>query len=192
MQQVFLDVDTQIDFLYPTGALCVPGSVEILPQLAALTQYALAQGIPLVSTADAHLEDDPEFQSYPAHCVAGSFGAAKVPETLSPKAIRIRPEEMAPDSWQGQLILEKRSVDMFTQPSIAALLESLNPERFVVYGVVTEICVLHAVKGLLRLGKPVTVVSDAIYSLQSSKAQELLNSWKAAGCAIRKTAEIVG
>lgn len=192
MQQIFLDVDTQVDFLYPTGALCVPGSVEILPRLAALTQFALSQGIPLVSTADAHLEDDPEFQAYPAHCVAGTFGAAKVPETLSPKTVRVRPEEMAPASWQGQLILEKRSVDMFTQPSIAALLESLNPERFVVYGVVTEICVLHAVQGLLRLGKQVTVVSDATYSLQSSKARDLLNTWRSAGCTIRKTAEIVG
>jgi nicotinamidase/pyrazinamidase len=192
MQQVFLDVDTQIDFLYPTGALCVPGSVEILPQLGALTRFALSQGVPLVSTADAHLENDPEFAAYPAHCVAGTFGAAKVPETLSPKAVRVSPEEMAPPMWQGQLILEKRSIDMFTQPSIAALLETLSPDRFVVYGVVTEICVMHAVQGLLRLGKPVTVVSDAIYSLQSSMAHDLLNSWRAAGCAIRKTADITG
>lgn len=191
MQQVFLDVDTQIDFIYPTGALSVPDATQILPNLAALTQFALAGQIPLISTADAHLEDDAEFSQYAPHCVAGTFGANKVPETLSAKAFRVGVGERAPAEWQGQLILEKRSLDMFAQPSIAALLESLNPDRFVVYGVVTEICVMHAVEGLLRLGKSVTLLSDAIFALEASKAHDLITRWKLRGCSIAKTADIV-
>ena len=61
MKTVFVDVDTQIDFLYPAGALYVPGAEALLPVLARLNQYAAAQSIPVLSTMDAHLEDDPEF-----------------------------------------------------------------------------------------------------------------------------------
>ena len=192
MKQIFLDVDTQADFLYPTGALVVPGAVAILPRLAGLTRYASEHSIPIVSTVDAHLEDDPEFAAYPAHCVAGTLGAMKAPETLLPKSTRVAIGEFAPGEFTGQLILEKRSVDMFTQPSIAALLERLQPECFVVYGVVTEICVMNAVDGLLRLGKPVAVVSDAIHPLEASKTPDLLHRWRAAGCSIVRTAEITG
>ena len=191
MKQVFVDVDTQVDFLYPTGALAVPGATEILPHLAALTQFAAKNGIPLLSSADAHLENDEEFAQCAAHCVAGTLGAAKVPETLLAKHTRIGVDEAFSGEVNGQVILEKRSVDMFTQPSIAKLLASLAPERFVVYGVVTEICVMHAVNGLLRLGKPVALVSDAVFALEESRARGLLHQWQFDGCAIVKTAEII-
>lgn len=192
MNQIFLDVDTQADFIYPVGALVVPKAVTILPQLAALTKYAAAHNIPIVSTVDAHFENDSEFVDYPAHCVAGTWGATKVPETLLPNPIRIGLEGEAPEEWKGQLILEKRSVDMFTQPSIASLLTRLNPDEFVVYGVVTEICVKNAVDGLLRLGKKVAVVADAVYALEASKTPGLMHRWSTAGCRIVNTADITG
>ena len=74
MRTLFLDVDTQLDFLYPAGALYVPGAEQIVPAIAALNRYAMSRGIPLLSTVDAHTEDDPEFKTWPAHCVAGSLG----------------------------------------------------------------------------------------------------------------------
>lgn len=190
MNQIFLDVDTQADFIYPVGALVVPGAAAILPQLAALTQFAARHDIPIVSTVDAHFENDSEFADYPAHCVAGTWGAMKVPETMTANPPRVSLDGEAPGEWKGQLILEKRSVDMFTQPSIASLLTRLNPEQFVVYGVVTEICVKNAVDGLLRLGKHVAVVSDAVYALEASKTPGLMHRWRAAGCSIVTAADI--
>ena len=61
-ETVFFDVDTQLDFMYPAGALYVPGAETIVEQIAALNRFAGAQGIPLVSTMDAHTENDPEFR----------------------------------------------------------------------------------------------------------------------------------
>ena len=58
MKTVFVDVDTQIDFLFPAGALYVPGAERLLPAIARLNHFAAAQGIPLISTTDAHREDD--------------------------------------------------------------------------------------------------------------------------------------
>ena len=83
MEQVFVDIDTQVDFLYPSGALAVPGATQILPQLAALTAHAAKTGTLIVSTADAHLEDDEEFRVYPPHCVAGTLGASRVPMQMT-------------------------------------------------------------------------------------------------------------
>jgi nicotinamidase/pyrazinamidase len=36
MKTVFVDVDTQIDFLFPAGALYVPGAERLLPAIARL------------------------------------------------------------------------------------------------------------------------------------------------------------
>lgn len=192
MKALFLDVDTQADFLYPTGALAVPGAVQILPNLAHLTAYAREHRLPLLSTCDAHLEDDEEFDTYRAHCVAGTLGASKVPETLQGNPRRVPVASRLEGFIEGQVIMEKRTVNMFAEPSIAEVLQRAQPERFVVYGVVTEICVMHAVQGLLRLGRPVTVVSDAVFALEESRARTLLNQWRAAGCQIERTADVVG
>ena len=51
--QVFVDIDTQRDFLEPNGALFVPGSDLIVPNLARLTKYALEHRIPVLATACA-------------------------------------------------------------------------------------------------------------------------------------------
>ena len=52
MRTLFLDVDTQIDFVYPAGALYVPGAERIVPTVAALNAHAAgAQDTTLLSTS---------------------------------------------------------------------------------------------------------------------------------------------
>ena len=46
MTTLFFDVDTQIDFLFPAGALYVPGAERIVPAIARLNQYAAAHRSP--------------------------------------------------------------------------------------------------------------------------------------------------
>ena len=62
MKTVFVDIDSQLDFLYPSGALYVQGAERIVPAIARLNRYAAQHGIPVVSTTDAHTENDPEFK----------------------------------------------------------------------------------------------------------------------------------
>ena len=148
MKTVFFDVDTQLDFMYPAGALYVPGAEKIVEQIAALNRFAGAQGIPLVSTMDAHTENDPEFQAWPPHCVAGCIGQHKPEATLLSRRLVVpnTPVEVAIDGAQ-QILLEKQTFDCFTNVNLARLLERLGAERYVVYGVVTEICVKLAAWG---------------------------------------------
>jgi nicotinamidase/pyrazinamidase len=173
---VFVDVDTQLDFLFPAGALYVPGAERIVPAIAALNRHAGARGIPLISTTDAQAENDPEFKDWPPHCVAGTLGARKPASTLLDSVVSI-PSVRSSFSIAGakQIILEKQTIDAFTNANLPGILESLGADRYVVYGVVTEVCVKCAVAGLLKTGKPVAIVGDAVRHLNEHAAREVLS-----------------
>ena len=91
---------------------------------------------------DAHAEDDPEFRVWPPHCVKGAAGQAKAAETLLEKRVLVttRPGKVDLAGVQ-QIVVEKQQLDPFTNPNLQAVLEALNADRYVLYGVVTEYCV---------------------------------------------------
>ena len=88
---VFIDVDTQIDFMLPAGALYVPGAEHVIPAVAALNRFAVTRAYRLLSTMDAHAEDDPEFRNWPAHCVAGTLGQRKPASTVMDR-VKVLPD----------------------------------------------------------------------------------------------------
>jgi nicotinamidase/pyrazinamidase len=192
MPTAFIDVDTQLDFLYPAGALYVPGAASIVSAVAHLNRYAAARGIPVISTTDAHAEDDPEFASWPPHCVAGTIGQHKPGATLLEKRIAV-PNNDAEFLLQGaqQILLEKQTIDAFATRTLPHVLEALQADRFVVYGVVTEICVYSAARGLVARGKQVVVVADAIQALNNEKAAEALDDIRALGGRVSDRSEIL-
>ena len=190
MNTVFLDVDSQLDFLYPAGALYVPGAERVVPAIVQLNRYAAANGIPVVSTTDAHTENDPEFQVWPHHCVAGTWGQRKAEDTLLAKRVVIPNRDVAFE-LAPQIVVEKQTVDVFAAPNLTRVIERLAAVRFVVYGVVTEICVLYAVRGLLQLGKSVTVVTDAIETLAEANGRKALEEACASGAKLATAAEIL-
>src|SRR5258708_5322609 len=110
MTTVFFDIDTQLDFLYPAGALYVPGAERIVDQVAALNRYAASHGIPVVSTVDAHAENDPEFAEWPPHCVAGTAGQQKPSATLLEKRAVVpnTASDLAPGHSAHQILLGKQ------------------------------------------------------------------------------------
>jgi nicotinamidase/pyrazinamidase len=165
MKTVFLDVDTQIDFLFPAGALYVPGAERLLPAIARLNHFAAVRGIPLISTTDAHSDNDPEFRHWPPHCVVGTTGQRKPAETLV----------------AGQIVVEKQALDVFTNPEFPALLDRLAADRYVVYGVATDYCVRCAITGLLATGKPVALVTDAIAAVNPADGARTVAEFTARG-----------
>ena len=180
MKTVFIDVDSQLDFVYPAGALYVSGAERIVPAISALNRFAAARGITVISTADAHAENDSEFANWPPHCVVGTWGQRKPEATLLDRRVVI-PNREGPIDVAPQIVLEKQTVDAFHVPKLSRVIEALAPDAFVVYGVVTEVCVLHAVRGLLKLGRPVTIVTDAIKELSEAGARDALGEVSASG-----------
>lgn len=182
MKTVFFDIDTQIDFLYPAGALYAPGAEKVVANVAALNRYAASKGIMVISTLDAHSEDDPEFKSWPPHCVVETAAQQKPVATLLDRRALLpnRPGDFAMDGAQ-QILLEKQTVDCFTSMHLAGLLNKLGAERYVVYGVVTEVCVKNAAFGLLKTGKRVEIVTDAVQPFDAAAGAKVLTDFTAAG-----------
>ena len=193
MITVFVDVDSQLDFLFPSGALYVPGSERILPAIARLNRYAAAQGMTVVSTTDAHAENDPEFAQWPHHCVAGSAGQHKAESTLLERRVTV-PNRACAIETEGaqQIIVEKQTVDVFLAPNLTRVLDRLKADRYVLYGVVTEICVLFAARGLLQRGQRVEVATDAIEGLTPEGSRRAIEEIVAGGGRLATVEEITG
>ncbi len=191
MKTVFFDIDTQIDFMVPAGALYVPGAESILDRIAALNRYAASQGSPVISTTDAHSEDDPEFKVWPHHCVAGTVGQQKCAVTLLEKRLVIPNAACTPAiAGMHQIIVEKQTVDSLSNVNLPAILSQLGARRYIVYGVVTEICVKTAVAGLLKTGARVEVVTDAVRSLRDEAGAKALAEFTAAGCVLTTVGQV--
>jgi len=181
---VFFDVDTQADFMRADGALYVPGAEAIVPNLKRLMDCARENDVPVISSADAHMPDDPEFKIWPAHCVAGTPGQQRIPETAfaRPVVIPCRAGSFtAPARWQGQFILEKATYAAQDNPNFDALLQALGRRHAVVFGVATEYCVRAVTLELCRRGLDVDVVVDAIQPITRQGGDQALAEMAAAG-----------
>src|SRR5256885_9399577 len=86
---IFWEVDVQRDFMLPGGNRYVPGAEKLLPNIRRLTDAARQGRVFLVSHGCFHSANDPEFQTFPPHCVKGTEGAELVPEALTGKVARV-------------------------------------------------------------------------------------------------------
>jgi len=187
---VFVDVDTQFDFVDPKGNLYVPGAEKLLPNLERLTRWAVEHSIPIVASADAHAPDDPEFEDFPPHCVAGTPGQKKLHETLGnrplfienrPLELRIPMIEQAGVLRYDQYVLEKQAFSLFNNVNAEKILRRIAPRKYVVYGVATEYCVKANVLDLLERGAAVEVVEDAIAAVTEEAGRAAREEMEAKG-----------
>ncbi len=196
-EQVLFDVDTQFDFLDPGGNLEVPEAETILPMLERLFDFAKRSGFPVISTADSHSAHDPEFEQFGRHCEVGTLGQHKLPFTVLPRSFAIHAADSLPDGpapllrEYQQLIFHKDNLDVFVNPYLGKLVETLDAEEYVVFGVATEYCIATAVEGLLARNARVLLVTDAIGAIDKQKGEQVLASFAERGVRFVRTAEIV-
>jgi nicotinamidase/pyrazinamidase len=183
---IFWEVDTQADFMLPGGKLYVPGSEKIIPNLKRLVDVARQGRALLVSDACQHTPDDPEFATFPPHCVRDTPGAQIVPEGLADKYFVVPNElgfKLPKDLFAyQQIVIEKRTLDVFDNPLTDEIVNCLPKEgHFFVFGVVTEYCVRLAAKGLLERGRRVSLVADAIEALKPEDGRRALDELRSLG-----------
>ena len=190
---VVLDVDTQVDFMSPSGSLYVPHAEEIIPNLAKLMLWARDHRIPIISSADTHAPDDPEFAQWPPHCVVGTPGQRRIVETFFNDAVVVenRPDAFeSQHEWVGQIIVEKPVYVVSANVNFDAILASLGQSRFVVFGVATEYCVLSDVLALLKRNLPVALVLDAIKPITEEGGRKAIEEMVAEGVQLVTTAAV--
>jgi nicotinamidase/pyrazinamidase len=186
---VFVDIDTQRDFLDPAGALHIAGSDAVVPNLARLTGFARARGIPVLATACAHTLEDDELRRFPPHCLIGTPGQARIAATDWPGGEVLTPDALHFGDLPHHLTIEKRAFDVFCHPDadrLIGLYRRVHP-TFVVYGVATDYCVKAAVCGLLNRGSSVALVVDAVHAIDPSAEPALLTEFVRRGALLTLT-----
>jgi nicotinamidase/pyrazinamidase len=197
--RILWDVDTQVDFVHADGKLSVPQAEQAVPAMARLVAWARAEGIPHVASADDHeltddeISDAPDFSTtYPPHCLRGTRGAGKVPETeqLDPVPLALT---HVPDRFlRGrEFLLLKKHFDVFTNPNAERVLELLEPEEVVVFGVATDVCDDAAIRGLLARGYAVTFVEEASRGLDEARTAACTAAWREGGVRFATVDEVV-
>ena len=206
MTRVFWDVDTQVDFMRPDGKLYVDGAERIVANLAALTDFAHGRGIRIVGSSDNHdpgddeLSETPDFvDTFPPHCLRGTEGQARIPETRLRSVLVVEPEDTAAEvvrrvaNHPGDILFHKHYFDVFTNPSVGPVVEALAIDDVVLYGVALDVCNRYAVEGLLSRhpGVGITVVTDAVRAIDEDGRNALLADWRARGVGLSTTADVV-
>lgn len=145
-----LVVDMQNDFANENGALFVPAAPATLAPIQELLSRAREKNVLIIFTQDWHDPQDPEFRIWPAHAVAGTWGAEILPE-LSP--------------WENEPRIRKTTYDPFFNTELGVLLAHQGKKDLVIVGTVANICVLHAASSAALRGMRVVVPKDGVSAL---------------------------
>lgn len=201
---VLWDVDTQVDFMLPTGKLYVPGAEETAPSMRRLVDASREAGIVHVASADDHELTDPEISidpdfrnTYPPHCLRGTRGAQRIPETEQanpfPFSLVPYPPGLVPEliAEHREILLLKKNFDVFTNPNTDAVLDALDPAEIVVFGVATDVCDDAAIRGFLERGRRVRFVEDAARGLDEERTKACIAAWREAGVTFTMTDDVV-
>lgn len=191
---VFVDIDTQYDFILPGGKLYIKHAERIIPNLKYLTRIAANNDILIISSVDTHIKNDPEFKQFPGHCIKGSPGQRKIPETLLKKHVFIpqkilnRGELFNKIKGRKQIIIEKNTYDVFMNFNLLGLLRPF--QAAFVYGLALDYCLKYAVLGLLQAGLKVNLIIDATKPVYPEAERHLLAGFKKNDVSLIKTKEV--
>ncbi len=192
--RVFVDVDTQRDFLEPDGALYIPGAAAIMANLERLTAFARERQIPVIATACCHRADDAELNIFPPHCMAGHPGQERVAATQWPGSVVLDVDRRLDGAIPPHLTLWKREFDVFSRPDGGDLFALYNRDQptFIVYGVATDYCVRTVVEGLLVRGCHAAIVVDAVRAIDASAEETILTDFARRGVLLTRTDVVCG
>ena len=149
-------VDLQNDFL-PGGTLAVPEAHGLIDTVNRYIAEFTTAGLSVFATRDWHPSKHCSFLAeggrWPAHCVAGSDGAA-FPSTLAlpdDAAIVDKGTAVSPDAYSG-----------FQATELAELLHARNVSRIFVLGLATDYCVKATAIDAIDAGFDVMLLEDGM------------------------------
>ena len=151
MANVVLVTDMLRGFLeegYPL--YCGAEARRIIPKVQGLLEQELARGAKVFFICDHHAPDDTEFKMFPPHCIEGTVEAEIIPELAR---------------YKGEIIPKRRYSAFFDTP-LEKKLRELKPEKLIVCGVCTDICVLHTVADARNRDYEVEVPVDCVASFE--------------------------
>ena len=119
-----------------------------MPRSRPKQESELARGSSVFFICDNHDPDDREFEMFPAHCIAGTAEAEVIPEL---------------SGYPAERILKKRYSGFFNTP-LEEKLKQLKPDKLIICGVLTDICVLHTTADARNRDYEVEIPVDCVSS----------------------------
>ncbi len=151
MANTVIVVDMQRGFMSPEGTLyCGDAARAIIAPIRKLVEEAEKRGDQIIFTQDTHTPDDKEFQMFPPHCVRGTPDWEIIPE-LADLAARHE-------------IVEKNRYSAFFRTDLEERLAKFKPDKIIVVGDCTDICVMHTVADARNRDYPVEVPMACVAS----------------------------
>lgn len=163
-RKAMIIIDMLNDFVDEKGVLyCGESSKAIIPIIREKAAVCREQGGTVIYLQDAHDEADLEFEKFPKHAVAGTWGN-RIIETLAP----------AP----GDRVLQKTRYSGFYGTGLDKVLREVAPDEVMVVGVCTSICVMDTVGGLVNRDYNVTIPVDAVADFDAQAHEFALKRMK--------------
>ncbi|MEM0140064.1 MAG: isochorismatase family cysteine hydrolase [Ferroplasma sp.] len=123
---------------------------------------SIIHNIPIIFACDAHIKNDPEFAVWGEHAIEGTYGAEIV------DGLKKYPD----------FVIKKRHFDAFYDSGLDSLLRSLHIANLYIFGISTDICVLHTCAGAFYRYYNAKVVSGLCASIDETKHQAALENIK--------------
>ena len=155
-------IDMINDFV--TGVFKNERAEKIIPNVEQLLNFAHEKKISVVYVNDAHLPNvDTEFDVWPQHAVAGTWGAEIVDE--------LKPEKV-------DFVLQKRRYSAFQGTGLDQLLRELKVDTLILTGVVTDICIQHTAADAFFRGYKIIVPKDCVEAINEQTQKAALDYLK--------------
>jgi len=149
VSNVVIVVDMLRGFLEEGHPLyCGADARLIIPCIRELLQREMERGSHIIYLKDTHAPDDKEFEMFPVHCVQGTSECEIIPELAQ---------------FEGEVIPKRRYSGFYATP-LDARLKELQPDKIIVVGVCTDICVMHTVADARNRDYVVEVPRDCVAS----------------------------
>lgn len=143
-------VDMQNAFVHEKGRLYVPESRKIIEPTKNLLAKARSKNVLVVYTQDWHHKNDPEFNIWGEHAVAGTWEAEII-------------DELKP--MDNDVMIKKLRYDGFHGTYLDDVLRMRKIEKTVITGTVANICVLHTAGSAAIRGYEIFIPIDCISAL---------------------------
>ncbi|MDA1189548.1 MAG: cysteine hydrolase [Chloroflexi bacterium] len=159
MANAVLVVDMLVGFLEPGHNLyCGEEARGIIPNIKRLIETEQAKGSKVFFIADNHDPDDLEFKVFPPHCIKGTEESEVIREL---------------SNYEGVYIPKKR-YSAFFGTDLEQRLAKLNPEKVIVCGVCTDICVMHTTSDARNRDYVVEVPTNCVASFDEEAHRNAL------------------
>ncbi len=163
MSNVVLVVDMVRGFCEEGHNLYVGPTIrEIIPRVRELLREERARGSHIIFLCDMHDPDDLEFKMFPPHCIRGSEETEIIPEL---------------QEFAGEVIPKQRYSGFF-ETNLDQRLKELKPDKIIVVGDCTNICVLYTVADARNRDYTVEVPADCVATFDPEAHRFALNQLK--------------